>query len=260
MTLDRADRRNAWTRDLEQDYRSAMLTVEQSADVRVVVVTGAGPAFCAGGDLDGLRAMADARAFDESLFDAGAYASSPPRDFDGPFTFQLNMSKPVIAAINGAAAGGGLILASYCDIRFASESATFTTAFGRLGLPAEFALSWILCRLVGVGNAADLLLSSRRVNADEAQRMGLVSRTFPAAELLPAVLAYARSMAAQLSPASLRVIKQQIWRDSNSDLSPALQRSSSLTRAMITEPDFVEGVEALLNRRPPQFLPTSPQP
>jgi enoyl-CoA hydratase/carnithine racemase len=161
--------------------------------------------------------------------------------------------KPIIAAINGAAAGIGFIQAVCCDLRFASSTAKFTTAFARRGLPAENSLSWLLPRLVGVGNATDLLLSARVVLADEALAMGLVNRVVAPDDLVAAALEYARDLATNCSPLSMATIKQQILTD--------LERTSEESRfqAIVTvselaaAPDFEEGVMSFQERRAPTF-------
>src|SRR5205085_1714646 len=200
IILDRPDRLHAWTIRMEQEYAWALTDAEGAAAVRAVVVTGAGRGFCAG---------ADVRALDR-IVEAGDYdAASPPpvqaAELPGGsvHTLPLRLSKPVIAAVNGPAAGVGFVLACFCDLRFAAAGAKLTTSFGRLGLPAEHGVSWMLSRLVGPARAADLLFSSRVVLGDEAERLGLVNKALPLDELLPFTLDYARRMAAEIAPSSL---------------------------------------------------------
>ena len=159
----------------------------------------------------------------------------------------------MIAAINGPAAGVGLVLACFADLRFAADGAKLTTSAPRLGLPAEYGLSWILPRIVGTGHAADLLLSSRVVLAGEAERMGLVNRVLPPDELLPETYAYARIFAEQVSPASVREAKRQLYADLHGDVGTAVAESERLLEEMVTGPDFAEGVAALQEKRPPRF-------
>ena len=181
ITLNRPDRLNAWTGRMHHEYRSAMAEADADPEVRAVVVTGAGRGFCAG---------ADARALDghvaKGAYDSGVVDDELPRpgygvrpEFDHAFAFHFGLTVPVIAAVNGPAAGVGLVLACFADIRFAAAGAKLTTSAPRLGLPAEYGLSWVLPRLVGAGHAADLLLSSRIVLAEEAEGMGLVNRVLP---------------------------------------------------------------------------------
>ena len=177
VTLDRPERLNAWTGRMHTEYRWCLAQAEADAEVRVVVVTGAGRGFCAGADTPPSTATCSRpvrrRARPSELARPG-YGVRP--EFDHAFAFHFGMHLPVIAAVNGPAAGVGLVLACFCDIRFAAEGAKLTTSARRLGLPAEYGLSWVLPRLVGVGHAADLLISSRVVQAEEAARMGLVNR------------------------------------------------------------------------------------
>src|SRR5437764_1558595 len=205
---------------MEQEYAWALVEADADADVRAVVVTGAGRGFCAGADIKALDRIVEAADYD---------AASPPpaqaSDLPGHsvHTLPLRLTKPVIAAVNGPAAGVGFVLMCFCDIRFAAAGAKLTTSFGRLGLPAEHGVSWLLSRLVGPGRAADLLFSSRVVLAEEAVELGLVNRAFPPDELLPFTLDYARRMAADISPSSLRVMKRQLWDDMTGELAPSVK-------------------------------------
>ena len=165
LTLNRPDRLNAWTDALEADYFAALDAAENDPGVRAIVVTGAGRGFCAGADMDDLKGAAG---------DAGAHASVHDRPRER--TFPLTVRKPMIAAINGAVAGLGLVEALYCDLRFATPQAKITTAFVRRGLIAEYGMSWLLPRLIGHSAALDLLLSGRIVLGEEAHRLGLVDR------------------------------------------------------------------------------------
>ena len=178
---------------MHTEYRWVLAEAEANPDVRVVVVTGAGRGFCAGADTGALEKHAEAGAYDagvvaDQLANPG-YGVRP--EYDHAFAFHFGMAKPVVAAVNGPAAGVGMVLACFCDVRFAAASSKFTTSAPRLGLPAEYGLSWVLPRLVGTGHAADLLLSSRMMLADEAERIGLVNRVLPDDELMPFSLGYA---------------------------------------------------------------------
>ena len=139
------------------------------------------------------------------------------------------------------------------DVRFAAEGAKLTTSAPRLGLPAEYGLSWVLPRLVGAGHAADLLLSSRVVLAEEAATMGLVNRVIPPDELLPATYEYARVFAQEVSPASVPEAKRQLYADLHGDVGTAVAESERLLEDMVKGPDFAEGVAALTEKRPPRF-------
>ena len=255
VTLDRPDRLNAWTGRMHHEYRWAIAEADADPEVRAVVVTGAGRGFCAG---------ADSRALDGHVekggYDPGVAADELPTpgygvrpEFDHAFAFHFGLRLPVIAAINGPAAGVGLVLACFADVRFAAAGAKLTTSAPRLGLPAEFGLSWVLPRLVGTGHAADLLLSSRVVLAEEAERIGLVNRVLPPDELLPATHEYARIFAEEVSPASVRAAKRQLYADLHGDVGTAVAESERLLDELTTGPDFAEGVAALTQKRPPRF-------
>jgi len=254
ITLDRPDRLNAWTGRMHTEYRWAIAQAEADPDVRVVVVTGAGRGFCAGADSQALSGHAERGGYDPGTGDDLArpgYGVDP--EFDHDFAFHFGLTTPVIAAINGPAAGVGLVIACYCDLRFAAPQVKLTTAHGRLNLPAEYGLSWLLPRIVGLGRANDLLLSSRVVLSEEAEAMGLVNAVVPADELLPHTYAYARQLATTVAPGSLAATKRQIARDLHGGLGDSIDDAAVRLDAMMSEPDFAEGVAALHQRRPPHF-------
>lgn len=255
VTLDRPDRLNAWTGRMHTEYRWAFAQAEDDADVRVVVVTGAGRGFCAGADSGALEGHVA-----RGGYDAGIDPETVARpgygvrhQFDHAFAYHFGLTVPVIAAINGPAAGVGLVLACFADIRFAAEGAKLTTSFGRLGLPAEYGISWVLPRLVGAGHAADLMLSSRVVLADEAARMGLVNAVLPAEDLMDHTLDYARRMATEIAPTSLAEVKRQLWTDLHTDVGRSVAHAERRLDEMMTGADFAEGVAALTEKRPPRF-------
>src|SRR3954447_10901770 len=185
LTLNRPQRLNAWTTRMEYEYRWALAQADADPDVRAVVVTGAGRGFCAGADFGALDRIVEAGQYIEApppSEEAGeviAPRAGVPPAFEHVLTFPLGMRKPVIAAVNGPAAGVGFALMCFADLRFAAAGAKLTTSFSRLGLPAEHGLSWVLPRLIGPTRAADLLLSSRVFLAEEAEAMGLVNRVEP---------------------------------------------------------------------------------
>ena len=166
LTLNRPERLNAWTDALEECYYDRLDAAEDDPEVRAIVVTGAGRGFCAGADMGDLEQGA-----------GGADVEAVLRNRPRPRAFPLTVRKPLIAAINGAAAGLGLVEALYCDMRFATPEAKLTTAFARRGLVAEYGMSWLLPRLVGYSTALDLLLSGRVVLGEEALRLRLVDRS-----------------------------------------------------------------------------------
>ncbi len=199
LTLNRPDRLNAWTAEMEHSYFALLEHCAHDHDVRVIVVTGAGRGFCAGADMQQLQALGDGT--------LGASAEEHQRRAQ---TFPLTIPKPIIAAVNGACAGIGLVQALMCDLRFAAAGAKLTTAFSRRGLVAEHGISWILPRLVGPANALDLLLSGRVVFSEEAHELGLVNRVYAPDRLLDATLDYARELVVNCSPASMATMKRQV--------------------------------------------------
>ncbi len=244
LTLNRPDRLNAWTGEMEHAYFGLLEECADAEDVRVIVVTGAGRGFCAGADMQELQAIGD-----------GTLDASAAPDDRRPQTFPLSIPKPIIAAINGACAGIGLVQALMCDIRFAAEGAKLTTAFARRGLIAEHGISWMLPRLVGPARALDLLLSGRVVLGQEAQALGLVNRSLAPERLLETTLGYARELAVSCSPASMARIKRQVYADLQQGLPDALGEADRLMFESFTAPDFAEGVTSFLERRDPRFAP-----
>ncbi len=242
LTLNRPDRLNAWTAEMEQTYFGMLEECAASSEVRVIVVTGAGRGFCAGADMQELQAIGN----------GGPSAEEIARE-RYPQSLPLSIPKPIVAAINGACAGIGLVQALMCDIRFAAEGAKITTAFARRGLVAEHGISWILPRLVGPSRALDLLLSGRVVLADEALALGLVNRVLAPDALLDATLDYARELAVNCSPASMATMKRQVYGDLELGLIEATAAADRLMLESFTAPDFVEGVTSFLERRDPRF-------
>jgi enoyl-CoA hydratase/carnithine racemase len=238
---------------MEHEYAWALTQADDDQNVRVVVITGAGRGFCAGADVKALDRIVEAGDYDEA--GPPPPAEAPPLATGEVHLLPARMRKPVIAAVNGPAAGVGFVVMCSADIRFAAAAAKLTTSFGRLGLPAEHGVSWVLVRLLGPGRAADLLFSSRVVLAEEAAAMGLVNAVLPADELLPYTMEYARRLATEISPSSLAVIKRQIYDDLQRDQRSALEWSVAEMKRMVKEPDFEEGTAALGERRPPRFGP-----
>ena len=225
ITLHRPDRLNAWTGRMHAEYRSLLAARRPPTPaVRVIVVTGSGRGFCAGADARALEGHVERGAYDAGLGDDVAMPGYGVRpEFDADFAYHFGIPKPIIAAVNGPAAGVGLVLACYCDLRFAAQGAKLTTSHGRLGLPAEYGLSWLLPRLIGVTRAADLLLSSRVVLAEEAEQLGLVNRVLPPDELLPFTYDYAGRLATEIAPSSLAVTKLQLYRDLHGDVASSVR-------------------------------------
>ena len=254
ITLSRPERLNAWTGRMHTEYRWAMAQAEADDAVRVVVVTGEGRAFCVGADARALSGHAERGGYDpgtDAELAKPGYGVSP--EFDHDFAFHFGLTTPVIAAINGPAAGVGLVLACFCDLRFAAVGAKLTTAHGKLNLPAEYGLSWLLPRLIGLTRANDLLLSSRTFLAEEAAEMGLVNAVVEPDDLLPHVYRYAHDLAGTVSRGSLAATKRQIALDQFRGLGESVSDAAVRLDRMMGEPDFAEGVAAFRDKRPPNF-------
>jgi enoyl-CoA hydratase/carnithine racemase len=251
ITFNRPERMNALTRIMEREIREAMECAGQDTEVRAIVLTGAGRAFCAGMDMDELEVLPpdDIRAQRWMR----PYDMNRRADYQTRYTYFPAVQKPIIAAVNGAAAGLGLVMSLYCDIRFASESAVFATAFAKRGLIAEHGIAWILPRVVGPGHAADLLLSSRKVTAAEALQMGLVNRLARPEALLAEAHAYARELAENVSPRSVRVMKRQLWEAPFHTLGEAVMLANQEMFESIGSEDFKEGVAHFVEKRPARF-------
>ena len=254
--LHRPERRNAWTGRMHTEYRWVLAEAERDANVRVIVVTGSGRAFCAGADTAALDGHVERGAYDAGV--DNATLANPGygvrAEFDHSFAFHYGLTKPVIAAINGPAAGVGLVLACYCDVRFAAEGAKVTTATARLGLPAEYGLSWILPRLIGATHAADVLLTGRILRAEELGAMGFFNAVVPRPAFDATVAEYAALLAAA-SPEAVSTAKRQLWGDLlHGDPRAAVEESKALIGKLMQHPDYAEGVAALLEKRPPRFI------
>lgn len=254
VTLDRPEARNAFTPSMHREYRSALARAERDPSVRAIVVTGAGKAFCAGADTAAVARTAEAGRYlatAPEVDDRPGYGVHP--DFDRPFAYHFGLTKPVVAAVNGVAVGLGTVLACYADIRFAATGAELRLGFAPLGLPAEYGLSWLLPRLIGVSRAADLLLTSRPLPAEEAHAAGLVARVCDPDRLVEEAVAFGAELGRRCSPAAVRETKRQLYTDLLRDLGTSFDEAMALVARMVDEPDFREGVAALRERRPPRF-------
>jgi enoyl-CoA hydratase/carnithine racemase len=256
ITLNRPDKLNAWTAVMEQEVRAALKEAEQDDNVRVIVLTGAGRGFCAGADMSLLRNVAD-KGVSQDVRDRARTAGSPSAegrpDFQKKYSYFPAIEKTVIAAINGPVVGLGLVIALYCDLRWASEGARFSTTFARRGLIAEYGMAWMLPRLVGLPNALDLLLSARTIDAVEALRMGLANLVLPQEGFLDRVRENAREMASSVSPRSMRVIKRQVYDAMFQSLADAFETSEREMLASLQSEDFKEGVAHYIEKRKPAF-------
>lgn len=255
ITLNRPEKLNAWTQRMELEVKHAMAAAEQDPKVVVIILTGAGRGFCAGADLNMLSDIAGGRGPGSGgvdlTADPGDSAMGP--SFRGTYSYFPSIAKPIIAAINGPVAGMAVPISLFCDLRIASERATFLTAFVRRGLIAEWGVSWILPRLVGPARALDLLLSSRTVAAAEALELGLVNRVVPHEGLMEEARAYAVDLATNCSPRCMQIIKREVYQHLEQTHEKAESEAVRLTLESFQTPDFAEGVAAVLQRRPPNF-------
>jgi enoyl-CoA hydratase/carnithine racemase len=255
VTLARPKRRNAWTGRMHTEYRWILREADRDPSVRAIILTGdqEGQAFCAGADLQALEGHSERGGYDagtpEDIAEPG-YGVDP--NFDATFAYHFGIGKPVIAAINGAAAGVGLVLAAFADLRFCAPGVKFTAAHGRFNFPAEYGLSWVLPRIVGLTHANDILLTSRVFTAEEAMAMGFLNRIVPADQLMAEVTAYARQFLA-VAPGSARETKRQIYRDLHRDAANSVRAAEALLVEMSKTPDYREGVKAWMEKRPPAW-------
>ena len=262
IRLNRPEALNAFTVAMGNGLRNSIGAAVADPEVRVIVLTGSGRGFCAGADmklLQGIQGDGSATGPRPGEADVGAPDSSSDlgpdvsTHYGGRFGYMLKAKKPIIAALNGPAAGLGFVLALYADVRFAGSEAVFTTSFAQRGLIAEHGCSWLLPRLVGPAHALDLLLSARKFGAAEAERMGLVNKVVPQSALMDEVMAYARALADTVSPRSMAVMKAQVWKSPFQDFGTALAVADSEMLASFRSEDFREGVAHYMEKRPPRF-------
>ncbi|MFV0524043.1 MAG: enoyl-CoA hydratase-related protein [Acidimicrobiales bacterium] len=256
LTLRRPETLNALTLPMLASVERTVRRAVADPEVTAVIITGDGRGFCSGLDASALAAFAETGSAGRGGGDTGDGADHPAPGEDhlhGLFSYLIQQPKPIIAAINGVAAGGGFVLAAKCDLRFASTAASFTTVFSKRGLIAEHGTTWLMPRMVGVGDALDLLWSSRRIDATEAHRIGLVQRVVPADELVSDAVAYVDDLTANVSPASLADTKRLTYRHLGLDHTTAFEEADVAGWAAMDRPDAREGVASLIERRPPAF-------
>jgi enoyl-CoA hydratase/carnithine racemase len=251
LSFNRPDNMNALTKVMEAELRDAFASLDRDESVRAIVLTGKGRAFCAGMDIAELETLPPGDIREAEWM--RPYDMNRRSDYQSRYSYFPAVKKPIISAINGAAAGLGLVFALYSDIRFASDKAVFSTAFAKRGLIAEHGIAWMLPRLVGPGVAADLLFSARKVTAQEALAMRLVERLVPADKLIEQAVAYADDLAANVSPRSIGVIKQQLGEVPFQTLSDAIALANREMFDSIQSDDFREGVAHFVERRQARF-------
>ena len=269
VTLNRPERMNATNLTLPYSVSKGMLKAATDPTVRVIVLTGAGKAFCAGADRQRLEAgkVGAPRPvyppYDPAFFAAVTSTLGP--DLGGEFmdvrrySYFMRIGEPIIAALNGAAAGGGIIPALCADIRLAADTMFFTTSFAQRGLIAEHGISWLLPRLVGPSRALEMLMTARRVTAQEAEAIGLVNKVFPHASFRDDVQAYAATIAKTVSPRSLAVMKAQVWKAMAQSFREALATADVQLKLSVKTSDYVEGVSHFLEKRAANFPDLDPE-
>ena len=256
VTMNRPKALNAMTGRMMAEMRHAFAVAEQDPDVVGIVLTGAGRGFCAGADTGRLTAKASGESGEtDDLTELQASPGDPNMgsNFQGKHTYLLSLQKPLIAAVNGPCAGVGFVYACLADMRFVERQAKFTTAFSQRGLIAEHGVSWLLPRLLGSGRALDLLWSARMFSGEEAKELGLAERLVEQGESLQTAVDYIRELANVVSPASLMVMKAQVYRHLNMELGEAMAESNEWMAASLKREDFKEGVRSFIEKRQPSF-------
>lgn len=252
--LHRPERRNSWTGRMHDEYRWICKRLDDDPKVRVIVLTGSGRTFCIGADPKALTGYVEADHYDPALSENAeqpGYGIRP--EFDADMAWQLGLSKPMIAAVNGACAGIAVALAAFCDLRFAVEGAKVTTAAPKLGLPAEYGLSWMLPRLIGMTHTADILLTGRIILAEELADMGFFNKVLPKEDFDKHIDECAHTIAAA-SPLAVTTAKRQMWADVlHGNVAESIEESKNLIGRSMQHPDYAEGVAALMDKRPPHF-------
>jgi len=255
IRMNRPENLNAMTTRMLAEMRHAFAAAEADDSVVGIILTGAGRGFCAGMDMSALDSISESGRFSINTRGLEAEPGDPEMgaDFTAGFTYLLSLRKPLIGAINGPCAGLGFCFALLCDLRFVAREAKFSTAFAQRGLVAEHAASWLLPRLIGSSRALDLLWSARKFDGIEAERLGLADRLGDADSVVEDAKAYLEALAANSSPTSLMVMKQQVYRHLMTSLGPAMAETERLMNESLEREDFREGVRSFIEGRPPAF-------
>ena len=253
VTLNRPDSLNAVTQEMTGQLKETLDNACKDDAVKIIVITGAGRGFCAGADMQGLSAVTKGRNRSTYTPKKRDYESNGLSNWEGTYNYFPTLPKPIIAAINGPAAGVGFVMALFCDIRFAKESAVFSSAFAKRGLIAEYGSAWILPRLVGLAHANDILFSARKFNALEAEKMGLVNKVIPDNLFNQEVFQYAKDLATLVSPRSLKTMKKQIYRAQTENIETSVATAVEEMKLSFDSEDFKEGVAHYIEKRDPKF-------
>jgi enoyl-CoA hydratase/carnithine racemase len=247
ITLNRPERRNAWTVGMQARYFAALQAAALDPEVVVVVLTGAGGSFCPGADTAALTTYGETG------------TTNPLADeIEQPEWFPSLVRKPVIAAIEGPCAGVGLAHALMCDLRIAAEDARLSTAFARRSLPPMHGAAWLLERLAGATVAHDLLLTGRTFSGAEAGRLGVATEVVSPGGTLARAQEVAADIATHCSPSSLAAIKEQLWTNRERTFAASVAEVDATLDDVLSSADFREGVQSFLERRPPTFAGLDP--
>ena len=256
ITMNRPDTLNAMTSRLQAELRHALDASERNEDIIGTVLTGAGRGFCSGVDMNDLGAMSAAgktigKSYEHLAADPGNPDKDPNYMFSPPYL--LGLRKPIIAAVNGACAGLGFSYATFCDMRFVDRNAKFVSSFAPRGLIAEHGTSWMLPRIVGPSHALDIFWSSRRVEGEEAYRMGYANRLCDPGESVKEAQDYLKMIAGTSAPTSIMMMKKQVYKHLMRDLGESMVEDNQWMSDSLTEDDFKEGVASFVERRSPNF-------
>jgi enoyl-CoA hydratase/carnithine racemase len=245
ISLDCPERHNAWGGTMAVEYRWALHHAHEDPAVRVVVLTGTGPDFCVGAHAEQLEGIgASGGAYERTRAPLPPYPEGTPLEFRHNHCFPLTIGTPVIAAIEGACAGAGFVLATYADLRWVASDAKIAPAFARLGLPAEYGTAWLLARQVGLPNALELMWSPDVFDGATTMQLGWAQHTAEAGTVLERALEQARRLARHASPLSLATMKRAVLVDAAADIGQAYTRSVDDMNAALGHADFRRGIAA----------------
>jgi 2-(1,2-epoxy-1,2-dihydrophenyl)acetyl-CoA isomerase len=251
LTMNRPEARNAMSGPMMEAMQSALPRLAADRNVRAIVLTGAGGAFCAGGDVKGMASGSDAGSGAPTSYDAGVHRQRVNQRAVSQRLFE--MPKPTIAALPGAAAGAGLSLALACDLRYAVPTAILTTAFAKVGFAGDYGGTWFLTRLVGSGKARELYFFSDKLTADEAERLGIVNAVFPAESFEADVMARAGQLA-HGPRVAYRYMKENLNRAVHGELGECLDMEAAHHIRTGQTDDHREAAKAFVEKRSPTFV------